>query len=115
MERRCSDGTEGPEEVLVHQQMIALLRGSSPPSRSVTDPAIWGSRRSSVPYRLQLDDGAGQPMAEDEAPGWDAIHRAINPLVGGTAPLHWGTQTSLPDHDGLWGISAYRVSTTGSS
>lgn len=44
---------------------------------------------------------------DDEAPGWDAIETAIASLVEGREPLHWGTATSLPDQDGLWGISAY--------
>jgi hypothetical protein len=47
-------------------------------------------------------------MAE-EAPGWDAIDDALRPVVGSQQPLHWATGTGLPDQDGLWGVSAYRV------
>jgi len=46
-------------------------------------------------------------MEQDAAPGWDAIDAALAPLVGETEPQHWGTDTALPDQDGLWGISAY--------
>lgn len=44
---------------------------------------------------------------QQEAPGWDAIDTALAPAVGQVQPLHWGTDTLLPDQDGLWGISAY--------
>lgn len=43
------------------------------------------------------------------APGWDAIDTAIHAVVGDRTPLHWSTGTGLPDQDGLWGVSAYRV------
>ncbi|MGO8827487.1 MAG: suppressor of fused domain protein [Acidimicrobiales bacterium] len=43
----------------------------------------------------------------DEAPGWDLIDDAVAPIVGSSAPFHWGTGTSLPDQGGLWGVSAY--------
>ena len=45
----------------------------------------------------------------DEAPGWNAIDAAIGPVVGDVVPLHWGTNTGLPQQDGLWGISAYAL------
>ncbi|MGD9795144.1 MAG: suppressor of fused domain protein [Acidimicrobiia bacterium] len=45
----------------------------------------------------------------DEAPGWDSIDAAIQPLVGSRQPHHWGTGTGLPDQDGIWGVSAYLV------
>lgn len=44
----------------------------------------------------------------DEAPGWRAIESAVAALVGAREPLHWGTDT-LPDQDGIYGLSAYRV------
>lgn len=51
----------------------------------------------------------GDPSSDDQAPGWDAIDAAIRPVVGDRQPLHWATGTGLPDQDGLWGVSAYRV------
>ncbi len=50
-------------------------------------------------------------MTDDDAPGWDAIDAAIAPLVGDVEPSHFGTNTLLPDQDGLWGISAYDLGT----
>ncbi len=49
------------------------------------------------------------PTSGDEAPGWDAIDAALQPVVGDREPFHWGTGTALPDQDGLWGVSAYRM------
>lgn len=48
-------------------------------------------------------------MDDDDAPGWDAIDAALAPLVGDRQPLHFGTNTGLPDQDGIWGLSGYRM------
>jgi hypothetical protein len=45
----------------------------------------------------------------DDAPGWDAIDAALAPVVGSVVPLHWGTDTTIPDQDGIWGVSAYAL------
>ncbi len=50
------------------------------------------------------------PDDQDEAPGWDAIGSAIARTVRDAEPQHWGTGTGLPSQDGLWGVSAYRMS-----
>ena len=48
-------------------------------------------------------------MGSDEAPGWDAIERAVAEHVQPEdAPLHWSTGV-LPGQDGVYGISGYRV------
>lgn len=49
------------------------------------------------------------PDLDDAAPGWDSIDAAIAPVVGTNRPEHFGTGTGLPDQDGLWGVSAYRL------
>ena len=52
-------------------------------------------------------------MSEDEAPGWEAIHRALAPIYGeGDPPFHYGTLLSarLGGPDPIDGISAYRSS-----
>ena len=48
-------------------------------------------------------------MAEDNAPGWDAIEGSVTErfAVDGE-PLHWSTGV-LPGQDGVYGISAYRL------
>jgi hypothetical protein len=45
----------------------------------------------------------------DDAPGWDAIDAALEPVVGDRKPDHWGSDSALPDQDGIWGVSAYRL------
>lgn len=45
---------------------------------------------------------------KDEAPGWEAIEAAVARVVPAQQPLHWGTNT-LPDQDGIYGLSAYHV------
>jgi suppressor of fused protein SUFU len=45
---------------------------------------------------------------DDEAPGWDAIEAAVASVVPAQTPLHWGFNR-LPDQDGIYGLSAYRV------
>lgn len=44
---------------------------------------------------------------ENDAPGWDAVEAAVEAVVPPQQPLHWGTHT-LPDQDGIYGLSAYR-------
>jgi hypothetical protein len=44
---------------------------------------------------------------EDEAPGWDAVEKAINTEIKDTEPLHWGTDGVAGQ--GLYGLSAYRA------
>lgn len=44
---------------------------------------------------------------DDRAPGWDAIEAAVSRVVHDPDPLHWGSNT-LPDQDGIYGLSAYR-------
>jgi suppressor of fused-like protein len=46
---------------------------------------------------------------DDEAPGWDAIETAVARVVPAQRALHWGTDM-LPGQDGIYGLSAYRVS-----
>lgn len=48
-------------------------------------------------------------MADDDAPGWDAIDGALGRLYPGVEPRHWGTLISyrLGGPDPLDGISAY--------
>lgn len=52
-------------------------------------------------------------MADDDAPGWDAIDGALGRLYPGVEPRHWGTLISyrLGGPDPLDGISAYPRST----
>ncbi|KQZ62819.1 MULTISPECIES: suppressor of fused domain protein [unclassified Lysobacter] len=47
---------------------------------------------------------------EDQAPGWDAIDRALAPLYAEQEPRHYGTliKRSLGGNDPLDGISAYK-------
>ena len=48
-------------------------------------------------------------MAEDNAPGWDAIEGTVTGrLAVDGEPLHWSTGV-LPGQDGVYGISAYRL------
>ena len=48
-------------------------------------------------------------MAEDNAPGWDAIEATVTErLAVFEEPLHWSTGV-LPGQDGVYGVSAYRV------
>jgi hypothetical protein len=49
-------------------------------------------------------------MADDAAPGWDAIDAALRPLYGDRQPLHYGTviKYMLGGRDPLDGISAYK-------
>lgn len=46
----------------------------------------------------------------EEAPGWDAIDAALEPIYGTQEPKHWGTVVpyGLGGNDPLTGISAYR-------
>lgn len=44
----------------------------------------------------------------DEAPGWDAIERALEELFPDQRPHHWGSNT-LPNQRGIYGLSAYRT------
>ena len=41
-----------------------------------------------------------------DSPGWTAIDQAVEKLLRGVEPLHWGTE-HLPDQ-GVYGINAYR-------
>ena len=48
-------------------------------------------------------------MAEDDAPGWDAIEATVaEHLEIDGEPLHWVTGV-LPGQDGVYGVSAYRL------
>ena len=48
-------------------------------------------------------------MAENKAPGWDAIEATVAEHLGVDGePLHWSTGV-LPGQDGVDGISAYRL------
>ena len=48
-------------------------------------------------------------MAEDNAPGWDAIEATVaERLAVDGEPLHWSTGV-LPGQDGVYGVSAYRL------
>jgi len=48
-------------------------------------------------------------MAEDDAPGWDAIEATVaEHLEIDGEPLHWATGV-LPGQDGVYGVSAYRL------
>jgi Suppressor of fused protein (SUFU) len=44
----------------------------------------------------------------DEAPGWDAIARAVEAAHPGVTPIHFGSDATLPNQ-GIWGISAYPI------
>lgn len=47
-----------------------------------------------------------EPTPEPEAPGWDAIERALSAAFPGQTPGHWGTN-ALPGQ-GVYGLSAYQ-------
>jgi hypothetical protein len=53
--------------------------------------------------------------ADNEAPGWDAIDRAVTPLYPGQEPKHYGTLLNfrIGGRDPLDGISAYRAGAGG--
>ena len=63
-----------------------------------------------MPFGFGETDGhRDEPVAPetDPAPGWDAIDTALARLFAGQEPFHWGADR-LPDHEGLYGLSAYR-------
>src|SRR5438445_1823446 len=55
---------------------------------------------------------ADEPDQPDDAPGWDAIDAALQPLYGDREPYHVGTIISyaLGGPDPIHGISAYKNS-----
>jgi suppressor of fused-like protein len=46
---------------------------------------------------------------EEDAPGWDAIGRALELMFGPHEAAHWEGSASLSGQDGIWGLSAYRA------
>jgi len=46
-------------------------------------------------------------VTQQDSPGWTAIDQAVEKLLPGVEPLHWGTE-HLPD-EGVYGINAFRA------
>src|SRR3569833_80157 len=56
---------------------------------------------------IVADEDIAETEDDDEAPGWDAIEKAVNTRIKDTEPLHWGTDGLAGQ--GLYGLSAYRA------
>lgn len=56
------------------------------------------------------NDDEEQDFEENEAPGWDAIDRALSAVYGDIEPMHWGTVIPYwaGGGDPLTGVSAYQ-------
>lgn len=81
-------------------ELVAVLVGS----------LVRGDALDGALDRPHVANGGGAGDADDDdAPGWDAIDRALAPLYGGVEPLHFGTVVpySLGGPDPIRGISVF--------